>query len=184
MDSMIAEFLTLLCMAFALGMDSFSVGLGMGMYKLRKRQILLISGTVGAFHVIMPLLGIMLGQFLSARMGVFAAIAGGLLLILLGAGMFLAGLKGKSEPFIAPVGYGLLLFATSVSLDSLSVGLSLGIYGARTALVVSLFGMAATILTLSGLLAGRRVRGVLGAYSQLFGGSILFAFGVKLLLPI
>ena len=38
-DLFIGELITLSIMAFALGMDAFSVGLGMGMVKLRKKQI-------------------------------------------------------------------------------------------------------------------------------------------------
>lgn len=178
------EFLTLLLMALALGMDSFSVGLGMGMFTLRLRQIVLISATVGVFHIIMPLAGMMAGRFLSGQFGTYATYAGGLLLILLGIGMFISGLKGESESLIAPVGIGLLVFAVSVSLDSLSVGLTLGIYGARTFLAVTLFGIVATILTLCGLLLGRKVQGLLGVYSQVLGGSVLLAFGVKLFLPL
>lgn len=180
---MVGELLTLLLMAFALGMDSFSVGLGMGMFKLRMKQIAYIALTVGLFHVLMPLVGMMAGRFLSDQFGAYATYAGGLLLILLGIGMFISGLKGESESMIAPVGIGLFLFAISVSLDSLSVGLTLGIYGARTFLTVSLFGIVAMLLTLCGLLLGRKVQGVLGVYSQLLGGSVLMAFGIKLFLP-
>ena len=55
MYGMIGEIVTLLLMAFALGMDAFSVGLGMGMFKLRLRQIFKIGITIGLFHVWMPL---------------------------------------------------------------------------------------------------------------------------------
>ena len=171
-------------MALALGMDSFSVGLGMGMYKLRLRQVLLISSTVGLFHVIMPLMGMLAGQFLSVKLGAYATYAGGLLLVLLGLGMFISGMKGQDDSFISPVGIGVIIFAVSVSLDSLSVGLTLGIYGARTVLAVTMFGIAATMLTFGGLLLGRKVQGLLGTYSQVLGGSVLLAFGVKLLLPL
>ncbi|MGN1400505.1 MAG: manganese efflux pump [Bacillus sp. (in: firmicutes)] len=170
-------------MALALGMDSFSVGLGMGLYKLSRRQVLVIAGTVGAFHIIMPLAGIMAGKLLSEQFGDYATFAGGLLLLMLGAGMFWTGLKGGESSFIAPVGLGVFIFAISVSLDSLSVGLTLGIYGARTLLAVSLFGLTAMLLTLAGLMLGRRVQGLLGTYSQVVGGSVLFAFGIKLLIP-
>ena len=181
---MTGEFLTLLLMAIALGMDSFSVGLGMGMFKLRYRQIALIAGTVGIFHIIMPLIGMLGGRFLSDQFGAYATFAGGLLLVLLGIGMFISGLRKEDETsFIAPIGLGLLVFALSVSLDSFSVGLTLGIYGAKTALAISLFGLAAMVLTLLGLLLGRRIQGMLGVYSQVLGGSVLFAFGVKLLIP-
>ena len=185
MDAMTGEFLTLLLMAFALGMDSFSVGLGMGMFKLRYRQIAVISATVGFFHVLMPLVGMLAGRYLSGQFGVYATFAGGFLLVLLGLGMLISGLRGKEDTsFITPVGLGLLVFAISVSLDSFSVGLTLGIYGARTALTITLFGFAALILTLSGLLLGRKIQGMLGVYSQVLGGSVLFAFGIKLLIPL
>jgi manganese efflux pump family protein len=39
------------------------------------------------------------------------------------------------------------------------------------------------ILTWISLLLGRRVQGLLGSYSEVLGGSILLAFGIKLLLP-
>lgn len=185
LDTMTGEILTLILMAIALGMDSFSVGLGMGMFKLRFRQIALITVTVGAFHIIMPLIGMFAGRFLSEQFGAYATFAGGLLLILLGISMLISSLRGDTDTsFIAPVGIGLILFALSVSLDSFSVGLTLGIYGARTLLTISLFGITAAILTLAGLLLGRKIQGLLGVYSQVLGGSVLFAFGVKLLLPI
>jgi manganese efflux pump family protein len=175
------EFITLIVMAFALGMDAFSVGLGMGMFKLRFRQICLIGLTVGLFHIIMPLAGITTGRFISEQFGTFAVYAGGLLLVILGIQMFISGLKSESDTLLAPVGKGLLVFAVSVSLDSFSVGLSLGIFGAKTVLTLFCFGLAATVLTWSGLLVGRKIQGLLGVYSEVLGGSILCAFGLKLL---
>lgn len=183
MSAVLGELFTLLLMAFALGMDAFSVGLGMGMYKLRLRQIFKIGLTIGLFHVWMPLLGMMAGKFLSEKFGTFAGYLGGLLLILLGIQMIWSSLKKEEASVITPVGFGLLIFALSVSLDSFSVGLTLGIYGARTVMTIFCFGIAATILTWAGLLAGKKVQGWLGSYSEALGGSILLAFGLKLLLP-
>lgn len=183
MSAMMSELITLLIMAFALGMDAFSVGLGMGMYKLKLRQIFKIGLTIGFFHVWMPLAGMIAGRFLSEKFGTYASFLGGLLLLLLGLNMIWSSLKKDQESAIAPVGKGLLLFAFSVSLDSLSVGLTLGIYRAKTIMVLLCFGFAATVLTWSGLLVGRKVQGWLGAYSEALGGSILLAFGLKLLLP-
>jgi putative Mn2+ efflux pump MntP len=184
MSAILNELITLLLMAFALGMDAFSVGLGMGMYRLRLRQIFKIGMTIGIFHVWMPLIGMVAGKFLSDRFGMLATYLGGMLLILLGVQMILSSIKKDQKSVITPVGWGLIVFALSVSLDSLSVGLTLGIYGAKTMLVVLCFGIVATILTWSGLLIGRKVQGLLGVYSVALGGSILLAFGLKLLLPI
>jgi manganese efflux pump family protein len=183
MSSIINELITLLLMAFALGMDAFSVGLGMGMYRLRLRQIFKIGITIGIFHVWMPLIGMVAGKFLNERFGTITTYLGGLLLILLGLQMIWSSIKKEEKSIITPVGLGLIVFALSVSLDSLSVGLTLGIYGAKTIMVVLCFGIFATILTWSGLWIGRKVQGWLGSYSIALGGSILLAFGVKLLFP-
>ncbi|MGQ0453785.1 hypothetical protein ACT4UM_16115, partial [Bacillus sp. SS-TM] len=48
------QLIPLIIMAFALGMDAFSVSLGMGMMPLKLRQILYIGMTIGIFHIIMP----------------------------------------------------------------------------------------------------------------------------------
>lgn len=183
MYGMIGELVTLVLMAFALGMDAFSVGLGMGMFKLRLRQIFKIGITIGLFHVWMPLVGMLAGKFLSDKFGTFASIVGGLLLMVLGVQMIWSSLRKSEESVMTPVGFGLLIFATSVSLDSFSLGLTLGIYGAKTILVIICFGVVATILTWAGLLLGRKAQGWIGSYSEALGGSILLAFGIKLLLP-
>ncbi|HEY2420253.1 MAG TPA: manganese efflux pump MntP family protein [Neobacillus sp.] len=181
MSVTVGEVVTLLIMALALGMDAFSIGLGMGMYKLRLRQIFKIGITIGLFHVWMPLVGVLAGKFLSAKFGAFATIIGGLLLVILGIQMIWASRKKGEEKIITPIGFGLLLFALSVSLDSFSVGLTLGIYGAKTAMVIICFGIMATVQTWAGLLLGRKVQSWLGSYSEALGGGILLAFGIKLL---
>lgn len=182
MTAVAGELLTLILMAFALGMDAFSVGLGMGMFNLRLRQIFKIGITIGIFHVWMPLLGMIAGKFLSNQFGTIATYIGGGLLLVLGMQMIWSSFKKEEGPVITPVGFGLMVFAFSVSLDSFSVGLTLGIYQAKTVLVLLCFGIAATILTWCGLLVGKKVQNFIGPYSEALGGSILLAFGLKLLL--
>ncbi|WP_445488885.1 manganese efflux pump MntP [Niallia sp. 03133] len=182
MSALMGEVYTLILMAFALGMDAFSVALGMGMYKLRLRQIVKVGLTIGVFHVIMPLIGIVAGRFLSENFGAVAMYIGGGLLIILGIQMIWSVFKEEEAYKITPVGFGLLLFSLSVSLDSFSVGLSLGIYQARTAVVLACFGIGATVLTWAGLIIGRKVQGWLGTYGEVLGGGILLTFGIKLLL--
>ncbi|KQL51114.1 hypothetical protein AN964_19100 [Heyndrickxia shackletonii] len=183
MTGVIAEVFTLMLMAFALGMDAFSVGIGLGMFQLRYKQIFYIGLTIGFFHVWMPLIGMLAGHFLSDTFGTITKYIGGILIIVLGIQMILSSFKKEERNLIKPEGWGLIIFAFSVSLDSFSVGLSLGIFGARAAAVVLCFGIAATILTWAGLIIGRKAQGLLGTYSEVLGGSILFAFGIKLLLP-
>ncbi|MDG8483841.1 manganese efflux pump, partial [Streptococcus pneumoniae] len=84
MYELAGELLTLSIMAFALGMDAFSVGLGMGMVQLRFRQIIYIGLVIGIFHMFMPLFGMLTGQLLSGWLGLLATYIGGALLLVLG----------------------------------------------------------------------------------------------------
>lgn len=181
---LLGEFLTLFIMAFALGMDAFSVGLGMGLIQLRLKQIFSIGLIIGLFHMWMPLLGMIIGGYLSEQLGAIATYIGGGLLLLLGLQMIVSSFKKDDKKLITPEGFGLLLFALGVSLDSFSVGLSLGIYGAKTIVTILMFGIVSMLLTWVGLLLGRKVQAWFGKYSEVLGGSILFAFGIKLLLPL
>src|SRR6476620_3089166 len=179
MPAIIGEIITIIIMAFALGMDAFSISLGMGMYRLRFKQMLNIGLIVGIFHIVMPLLGMIAGRFLSEKFDAVASYIGGGLLLILGVQMIWSSLRKESESLITPVGFGLLLFALSVSLDSFSVGLTLGIYGARTFLVLICFGAGAMLLSWLGLIIGRRVQGLLGQYSEVLGGAILLFFSFR-----
>ena len=111
------------------------------------------------------------GKFLSDKFGLFASFVAGLLLIALGVQMIWSSLRKSEESVMTPVGLGLIIFATSVSLDSFSLGLTLGIYGAKTAVVIICFGIVATILTWAGLLIGKKAQGWVGSYSTALGGS-------------
>ncbi|MCT8140090.1 manganese efflux pump [Anaerobacillus sp. CMMVII] len=173
-------------MAFALGMDAFSLAIGMGMLGLRYKHIFKIGVTVGAFHVIMPFLGIVIGKFLTQYFGMVAIIIGGVLLVVLGLQMLYSALfsKEQEERILQPEGLGLLLFALSVSVDSFSVGLSLGMIGAKTLVTLLSFGLISMALSWLGLIIGKKVKGYIGVYGELLGGCILLGFGLKLLWPI
>jgi manganese efflux pump family protein len=177
------EWLTLLFMSFALAMDAFSIGLGMGMLSLRFKQIMKIGITIGIFHMLMPLTGMTIGKEISVHFGSIAAMVGGALLVVLGITMIRSSFSKEEEPFVHPVGIGLLVFALSASLDSFSVGLSLGIYGVKTWLTICMFGFMSMLLTWCGLMMGKKVQKWIGSYSEALGGCILLAFGVKILLP-
>ncbi|MED4311855.1 manganese efflux pump MntP family protein [Heyndrickxia coagulans] len=182
--AVLAEMVTLAIMALALGMDAFSVSLGVGMMQPRLRQIFYIGLTVGIFHVLMPVLGVFAGHLLSHTFGLFAQYIGGILLVIMGIQMIVWVFRKEGAQAVSPSGWGTMLFALSVSLDSFSAGLSLGIFGVRTVAVMICFGVAAALLTWLGLLIGRKFQGWIGAYGEVLGGTILVVFGLKLLFSI
>ncbi|WP_099159389.1 manganese efflux pump MntP family protein [Virgibacillus ndiopensis] len=177
----IGEIVSLVFMSIALGMDAFSVSLGMGMQRIRLKRIALIGVIIGLFHMIMPFIGIILGKAISNQIGEITILIGGFLLLVIGAQMLFSAFNHEATKIVQPMGIGLLFFALSVSMDSFSVGLSLGMSGVKTAIALFLFGAASMILTWIGMILGKKVHGLLGVYSEILGGSILCGFGLKLI---
>jgi putative Mn2+ efflux pump MntP len=178
----IGEIISLLFVAIALGMDAFSVSLGMGMQQLRLKRIMVIGFIFGLFHVILPFIGIIIGKFLFIKIGHIATLASGLILVTIGVQMILTAFNHESKANARPFKVGLLFIGLSISIDSFSVGLSMGISGVKTVIALFLFGIVSTSMTWAGLLLGKKVRGLLGVYSEIFGGSILCTFGLIFIL--
>jgi putative Mn2+ efflux pump MntP len=177
------QFFTLFLMAFALGLDAFSLGIGIGMKGIRLLNILKISLVIAIFHVLMPLMGMFMGHYVSSLLGGVATAAGGLLLVLLGIHMIYSSVSGGLKQSIDLDSlWGLLLFALMVSVDSFSVGVSLGMFATDLLLTVLLFGTFGGLMSILGLLLGRRMRHWVGEYGEAFGGVILLIFGFKFLL--
>jgi len=177
----LGELISISFMAVALGMDSFSVSLGLGMQQLRLKRIAFIGIVIGSTHLLMPFMGILLGMFISVRIGHYTVLVGGLLLAGIGVHMIFNAFHKKPHRFVQTTGIGLIIFALSVSMDSFSVGLSLGMSGVKAIFAIFMFGFVSMVLTWTGLLLGRKMHGLLGIYSEILGGSILFAFGLQVL---
>lgn len=176
------EITSLILMALAISMDGFSIGIGLGMQNLQLKKRAIISLMFGIFHMMIPLLGILMGKILSAKIGKYTAVAGGFLLFSLGVYMILNTLLGKSDhKSMQSYGSGLFLLAFSVSIDSFPVGLSLGLSGVQVFIALFLFGTLSAWLTWIALYIGNHIQGTIGPYSEILGGSILVAFGLKII---
>ncbi len=166
-------------LALALGLDALSLGLGIGMRGIRKLDVLKISVVTALFHMVMPLAGMWTGGYLSVLLGKVATVGGGLLLVLLGAHMVYSALQSnETRGHNHRNFWGLMLFAFSVSIDSFSVGVSLGMFAGDVMMTVLMFGAAGGLMSIAGLLLGRRVGEWTGEYGEALGGVILLAFGI------
>ncbi|RWZ58971.1 hypothetical protein EQV77_08440 [Halobacillus fulvus] len=170
---------SLLLLSIALGMDAFSVSLGMGMQVVRLKHACFAGIVVGLAHMLMPGLGMVLGHIMSASVSQWTTLAGGLMLFCLGSYTVFATFSEKNIPTYTLAGAGVWLFAMSVSLDSFPVGFSLGLRDGAVLLSILSFGIFSMVLTWAGFLLGRRAGVLLGTYSELLGGSILCALGLN-----
>ncbi len=179
-------FLSILLIAVALGMDAFSLFIGVGMQGVDSYRTGQLTLTVGILHIILPLLGIFIGQTLGAVAGEFASYLGAILLIVLGAKMIYneftedeeesTGVSNQSNST-----WQFVILPISVSLDSLSIGFSLGTFGVQKLLFITgTFGVVAAIMTLAGLVLGERIGHAIDK-TDLVGGAILIILGLKML---
>lgn len=174
---------TIIAMAFALSADAFSFSIGLGMSGVTRRQILYLSLTVLVFHIIMPLIGYYVGGFFGSFLGRYAGMAGALVLIFLGGRMVWAGLAGHEEKGsgqILATTYGIVAIATTVSLDALSVGITLGTQKASMGIAAGIIGLVAGIMTFCGLSFGQKLGEWIGNRATLFGCAILILIGIRL----
>ncbi|HZW82650.1 MAG TPA: manganese efflux pump [Candidatus Deferrimicrobium sp.] len=192
------DWLTVIAVAVALGTDAFSLAMGMGLSGLRRRTFVLFPTIVAIFHVFMPLIGMFAGHVLGELIGQVANIAGGIILIFIGARTLYKSFfadRGESFSFASArqafrgmrrtptdsLG-SLLVLATGVSLDALSVGFGLGTLGARLIGAVLTMGLIAGSMTLIGLILGNRLGDWLGKRAENLGGLILILIGFKIML--
>ena len=178
------ELISLSMMAMALSMDAFSVSQGMGTLALRKRQIFRIGLIIGFFHMMMPLIGIGLGKYLATHIGTISSMVGALLLLFIGLQIFFSSFTDQKVTRFVPIGIGLYIFAFGVSVDSLTVGLGLGMFGTKVLLTLSFFGAFSCIFTWLGLWIGRTTQLKLGSWTSVLGGSILIVFALTSLFHI
>jgi len=178
---------SIFAVAFALGIDAFSLSIGIGLGGVRARQVYLVSAVVAVFHVFMPLVGLYLGQILGTIVGPIAATFGAIVLIVIGVHTLWDNLKqakdlpARFDAISISHPLSLCLMATSVSLDALTVGLGLGVIKVDLTLTVVIMGIVAGIMTFSGLSFGKKLRRSIGEKAELLSGLILVVIGLKLL---
>ena len=191
------QILTIILVAVVLGLDAFSLSLGLGLQGRSRSYGLKFSATVGAFHIIMPLVGLNLGLVAGRFLGVWASRLGAVILAYIAIDFVIKGYReirprsyslkegkailGKGNNFFRQDWASLLLLALSVSIDALTVGFSLGTFKMPVFITVIIMGIIAGTMTLLGFWGGRVFSRLVGSYAQMAGGLVLAILAIKLL---
>ncbi len=180
----------ILLLAIALGTDAFSVAMVIGCQGFSIKRILQLSGITGAFHIIMPLVGLFSGKLLRNLLETYILPDTEIevLIDLIGAGiLFFLGIYLILEDFFNRKkelrkyqlkGWGMFLLAFSVSIDAFSVGISLGILYFSVTLVVIL-GVTAGLMMGVGLYLGEKIGCNLRINTQVWGGIALVILALR-----
>lgn len=191
------SYIELLLLGVSLCFDTFAVSLTGGIcmgVKLNVWQTLKIILTFALFQMGLTMVGWLLGTgFYVYIERIDHWIAFGLL-IYIGGGMLLEGIRGKEESECQECGKlktnllntkTLCVLAVATSIDALAVGISLAMVS--LSLLKLVIGMTSIFLFTAlasyiGLNGGRAMGDRLGSKPELAGGLILVAIGVKILL--
>lgn len=171
------ELLILLIIGICLSIDAFSISTVIGIYNLNFKKIFSASITVGIFHFIMPLIGVIISSKITRYLSIETDLILGIILLLISLQMFIEYIKPSNKE-ITLNKFGIILFAFGVSLDSFSVGL--GLYAITDNLLLSstVFSLVSFSFTFLGFTIGKYINKVLKKYSYLIGTMFLFIIGI------
>jgi len=179
------DFLTLLFIAFALGIDAFAVSLSTGAYLLRAnaRQTFRMSFHFGLFQALMPVLGWAAGTgFAGMIEQVDHWIAFGLLGVV-GGHMIWNSFDDEASQVLRDLtkGWSLISLSIATSIDALAVGLTLSMIQVDIAIPALVIGVVAALMSFIGLRIGERISGRFGTHMEFIGGVILILIGARIL---
>jgi manganese efflux pump family protein len=180
------EIQALFIVAIALGMDCFSVSLGVGGSQAEKnnRSMFRLSFHFGLFQGLMALLGWLMGTTVVSQISQFDHWIAFGLLVWVGIRMVINGIKPDSEKSAADPTRGkfMVLLSVATSIDALAVGLSLGLLDVNILNASLLIGLISFAMSIVGVMLGHRLSEKFGNRMEIIGGFILILIGFRILI--
>jgi len=179
------NFVAILVIAIGLGMDAFSVAIGIGAMSRRISfiRVLRLSSSFGLFQFFMPLAGWLGGMTVARYIADYDHWIAFLLLFYVGGKMIHESFQDKGRiPKNDPTrGLTLLALSVATSIDALAVGLSLAFLKEPILYPSMVIGIIAFIMTALGMVFGKKLGKIFGKRVEVVGGIILIGIGFKIL---
>jgi len=174
-----------LLVAFGLGLDAFSVALGVGSKGATARQTFRLSFHFGLFQFFMPLIGWWVGRGAVGVVRAYDHWMAFAILLAVGVHMIVESFghaKKAAGARDATRGWPLVGLSVATSLDALAVGVGLGILRQRLIRSAVVIGVVAAVMTLVGLQSGRVLRLWVGRRMETLGGLVLIGIAFRMLM--
>ena len=174
----------LLCISIGLSMDAFAGSMckGLTAERLRARRCIQTGLYFGLFQAGMPLLGYLLGDGFSSRITSLDHWLTFFLLAAIGLKMLLDARHGDDVLDASFAFRTMIPLAVATSIDAMAIGVSFAFLRIRILLAVSLIGLTTFALSSFGVWLGHVFGSRFRGWTQLAGGVILIAMGIKILL--
>ncbi len=180
------NFPSILIIAVGLGMDAFSVAIGVGATAriVSLRPVFRLSFHFGLFQLLMPVMGWFAGVSVAHIIADYDHWIAFGLLAFVGGKMILESFNKEVKVHAADSTKGLTLFLLSVatSIDALAVGLSFAFLRIPIIYPSVIIGIVAFIMTAAGMFFGAKLGKTAGKRAEMLGGLILIGIGIKILM--
>ncbi|RAP51801.1 MAG: hypothetical protein BZ138_04345 [Methanosphaera sp. rholeuAM270] len=179
------DYISIILIALALSMDSFSVSLtkGFTQKKLKTTQMLYYGLTFALFHLFFPIMGYFAGVTITKFVTAIAPWIAFILLFIVGFNMIKESLENEDEDVVDDFSFKeLILLALATSIDAFAIGVSFALL--NTSIFVPAIITSLTVFTLSilGIIIGRKLGDYFGDKFLILGGIVLILIGLKTLL--
>jgi len=180
------DYITIFILAIGLSFDSFAVSVcsGLKVPHIRFFQAFKVAFILAVFQGLMPVIGWLLGNSMKSLIEpIDHWIAFGLL-VLIGGKMIIESLASDGNrdiknPLHIKV---IVLLALATSIDALAVGFSFSFFLEKIFWAVFIIGSITFIVSMTGILVGKKTGPKVNKYAEIVGGIILIGIGCKILL--
>jgi manganese efflux pump family protein len=181
------DLITIFLLAVGLGIDAFSVAIGIGAANNQNKSwqpVLRMASVFGAFQFIMPIIGWLAGLTVVGIITNYDHWVAFALLAYVGCKLIWEALKKEEEKEIndQTKGLPLLLLSIVTSIDALAVGFSFSVLKAQILFPAVIIGIVCFFMTAIGMLFGKGLAKIFGKKVGIFGGLVLIAIGLKILI--
>ena len=167
--------------ALGLSMDAFSLAIVYGVNKISYINMFKLSFCVGLFHFFMPIIGGNIGVLFQEKLALASNIIVSIVFFIIAFSM-INSVKDEEKAVVLDKFIYFIVFAFTVSLDSLSVGVAYGILKENVLLSSLVFALVSFIFTFLGLIIGNIFGTKSSKTSKIVGAIILIFLALKYIL--
>lgn len=171
------EIIFIFLVAVSLSMDAFSLALAYGTISLSKKEIKSLSSIVGIYHFFMPIIGMLVGNFIINLLHIKLNLITLIIFVFIGISMIISVIKGSEKVHKMKISE-MILFGFAVSIDSFSIGIGIKSISNNFLLCSCIFSLVSTFFTYIGLILGNKLNILIGKFATILGGITLIILGL------
>ncbi len=173
----------LILIGISLSMDAFAVSIckGLSVGAIKPKHMILAGTWFGGFQALMPLIGFMLGSAFEQYITSIDHWVAFILLGVIGFNMIKESREEENDQNASFAFMTMLVLAIATSIDALAVGITFAFLKVDIVTAVSIIGVTTFLFSAAGIKIGSVFGAKYKSKAEFFGGAVLIALGIKIL---